>query len=217
MTRIAGVRASVMLLGLFAGAATQAQSAAGRTAGEASVTATGTARYVIPLSLPPGTNGLAPALAVAYDSRGGHGLLGAGFRLEGFSTIQRCGSTLAQDGRLAAVALDAGDRYCLDGQRLRLAAGTYGAAWLRVPHGGRDVCARHRDRRGRGRPGVVPRRAPRRAHLRVRHDGRFAHRVVRQHDAARLGGEPHPRSRRQFHRVSLHGRQRGRCLSAGAH
>jgi len=38
-------------------------------AGEASVTATGTARYVIPLSLPPGTNGLAPALAVAYDSR----------------------------------------------------------------------------------------------------------------------------------------------------
>ena len=115
-----------MLLGLFAGAAAQAQSAAGRTAGEASVTATGTARYVIPLSLPPGTNGLAPALAVAYDSRGGHGLLGAGFRLEGFSTIQRCGSTLAQDGRLAAVALDAGDRYCLDGQRLRLAAGTYG-------------------------------------------------------------------------------------------
>ena len=60
-----------MLLGLFAGAAAQAQSAAGRTAGEASVTATGAARYVIPLSLPPGTNGLAPALAVAYDSRGG--------------------------------------------------------------------------------------------------------------------------------------------------
>jgi hypothetical protein len=115
-----------MLLGLIAGAVAQAQSAAGRTAGEASVTATGTARYVIPLSLPPGTNGLAPALAVAYDSRGGHGLLGAGFRLEGFSMIQRCGSTLAQDGRLAAVALDAADRFCLDGQRLRLAAGTYG-------------------------------------------------------------------------------------------
>ena len=62
------------------------------------MTATGAARYVVPLSLPPGTNGLAPSLAIAYDSRGGNGLLGAGFRLAGFSTIQRCGSTLAQDG-----------------------------------------------------------------------------------------------------------------------
>jgi RHS repeat-associated protein len=47
---------------------------------------------------------------------------------QGLSAIRRCGSTLAQDGRIAAVALDWQDRYCLDGQRLRLTAGTYGSA-----------------------------------------------------------------------------------------
>jgi RHS repeat-associated protein len=117
-----------MLLGVLASVGAQAEGTVGRTAGAASVTATGAARYVIPLSLPPGTNGLAPGLAVAYDSRSSHGLLGAGFRLEGFSTIHRCASTLAQDGRLAAVALETGDRLCLDGQRLRLAAGVHGQA-----------------------------------------------------------------------------------------
>ena len=90
------------------------------------MSATGAARYTIPLTLPPGTNGLAPALAVTYDSRSGNGLLGVGFRLTGLSAIQRCGNTLAQDGRLGAVALDSADRFCLDGQRLRLTAGVYG-------------------------------------------------------------------------------------------
>lgn len=119
------------LLGVLASVVARAEDTVGRTAGEASVTATGAARYVVPLALPPGTNGLAPGLAIAYDSRSSHGLLGAGFRLEGFSTIHRCASTLAQDGRLAAVALDASDRLCLDGQRLRLTAGSYGAAGSR--------------------------------------------------------------------------------------
>ncbi|HSW32498.1 MAG TPA: FG-GAP-like repeat-containing protein, partial [Steroidobacteraceae bacterium] len=126
MKSIAGLRCSVMVLGVLASAFAQAQGIVGRTAGEASVSATGAARYTIPLTLPPGTNGLAPALAVTYDSRSGNGLLGVGFRLSGLSTIQRCGNTLAQDGRLGAVALDSADRFCLDGQRLRLTAGVYG-------------------------------------------------------------------------------------------
>jgi len=117
-----------VLLGVLASVAAQAETAAGRTAGEASVTSTGAARYVIPLELPPGTNGLAPVLAISYDSRSGHGLLGVGFRLEGFSVIQRCAATVAQDGTPAAVALGLGDQYCLDGQRLRLAAGVHGQA-----------------------------------------------------------------------------------------
>jgi RHS repeat-associated protein len=126
MKSIAGLRCSVMVLGVLASAFAQAQGIVGRTAGEASVSATGAARYTIPLTLPPGTNGLAPALAVTYDSRSGNGLLGVGFRLTGLSAIQRCGNTLAQDGRLGAVALDSADRFCLDGQRLRLTAGVYG-------------------------------------------------------------------------------------------
>ena len=120
-----------MSLGWLLAASAHAQVVAGRTAGEAGVTATGAARYVIPLALPPGTNGLAPTLAITYDSHGGNGLLGVGFRLSGLSAIRRCGNTLAQDGRISAVALDASDRYCLDGQRLRLTSGTHGAAGSR--------------------------------------------------------------------------------------
>ena len=128
MKTIAGTRWGAVLLGVLVSAGAQAGTSAGRTAGEASVTSTGAARYVIPLQLPPGTNGLAPALAITYDSRSGHGLLGVGFRLEGFSVVQRCAATVAQDGAPAAVALVPGDQYCLDGQRLRLAAGVHGQA-----------------------------------------------------------------------------------------
>ena len=78
--------------------------------------------------MPPGTHGLAPSLAITYDSRGGNGLLGVGFRLSGLSQISRCANTLAQDGKLGAVALDWSDRFCLDGLRLRLTSGSYGAA-----------------------------------------------------------------------------------------
>lgn len=128
MNVTAWMRNTVLALGLAAGGVAQAQTLVGRTAGEASVSAAGSARYVVPLVLPSGTNGLAPSLAIAYDSRGGNGLLGAGFHLAGFSAIERCARTLAQDGSLGAVALDFTDRYCLDGKRLRVTAGAYGAA-----------------------------------------------------------------------------------------
>jgi len=128
MNRIAGLRWRVMSLGVLIAVSAQGQTLVGRTEGAASVAATGSARYSIPLGLPPGTNGLAPTLAITYDSRIGNGLLGVGFRLSGLSKIQRCGNTLAQDGKISAVALDWSDRYCLDGQRLRLTAGTYGSA-----------------------------------------------------------------------------------------
>jgi len=128
MDRIAGLRWCVMLLGALIVASAQAQAVVGRTDGVASVAATGSARYSIPLSLPPGTNGLAPALAITYDSRSGNGLLGVGFRLTGLSRIQRCARTLAQDGYVAAAALTTSDALCLDGQRLRLTAGTHGYA-----------------------------------------------------------------------------------------
>lgn len=42
---------------------------------------TGSSRHSIPLSLPPGRNGTAPALALTYDSGAGNGVLGAGWQL----------------------------------------------------------------------------------------------------------------------------------------
>ncbi|MGH8235878.1 MAG: FG-GAP-like repeat-containing protein, partial [Steroidobacteraceae bacterium] len=51
-----------------------------------------------------------------------------GFAIAGFSTIQRCPRTVAQDPnqRAGGALLRLTDAYCLDGNRLRLTNGTYG-------------------------------------------------------------------------------------------
>jgi hypothetical protein len=46
------------------------------TDGQASVTPVGGAIYTIPIEVPPGTRGLAPALSLNYSSFSGNGLLG---------------------------------------------------------------------------------------------------------------------------------------------
>lgn len=103
--------------------------AMGRTAGSFSVGASGTASYSIPLWTPPGVRGIQPQLALVYSSGGGSGLYGMGWGLAGLSTIERCNRTAAQDSGAGSPQLDANDRFCLNGNRLRLApsTGAYGA------------------------------------------------------------------------------------------
>lgn len=114
-------------LGLSALAPLTAQAAVGRTAGSADVSASGEARYTIPIFAPPGTHGMTPQLALVYGSRGGgDALLGAGWSVAGLSAIYRCDKTWAQDGVPLNVLNGANDRFCLDGHQLKLAAGTYG-------------------------------------------------------------------------------------------
>jgi hypothetical protein len=69
-----------------------------------------------------------PALALTYSSQGGNGLMGVGWGINGLSSIGRCPQTKAQDGTHGRVSYSSSDRYCLDGQRLVLVSGTYGAA-----------------------------------------------------------------------------------------
>lgn len=97
-----------------------------RTPGTFAISATGEGTYTIPLELPTGTHGMTPQLAFVYGSQRGNGLLGMGLRLTGFSAITRCARTLAQDGQVKAVSNDGNDKLCLDGNKLRLTAGTYG-------------------------------------------------------------------------------------------
>jgi RHS repeat-associated protein len=106
-----------------------ALAAVGRIPASFNVGSSGTAEYVIPLWVPPGTNGMTPSLALAYNHLGGNGVLGVGWALRGESEITRCASTLAQDGAFREIRNDAGDRFCLDGMRLRLTGSTpYGSA-----------------------------------------------------------------------------------------
>ena len=101
----------------------------GRTPGTFQVSPEGAATYTIPIWAPKGPNGLEPQIALTYSSQGGKGYLGVGWEISGLSTISRCNKTFAQDGSAAApIELVTADGYCLDGQRLRLTAGTYGTA-----------------------------------------------------------------------------------------
>ena len=114
-------------LALAAVPGARAETVAGVTAGALSVESSGAARYVVPIDVPPGVAGMEPDLSLVYNSGGGNGLLGVGWSLGGLSVIHRCARTIAQDGVNGGVNLDAGDRFCLDGQRLIAISGAHGA------------------------------------------------------------------------------------------
>jgi YD repeat-containing protein len=105
-----------------------AGAAVGRTPGNSTVTATGSFQYNIPIWAPPGPHGLQPNIALTYDSRQSMGYVGVGWGLSGLSSIYRCNQTFAQDPAPGPVTLTQSDVFCMDGQRLRLTSGTYGAA-----------------------------------------------------------------------------------------
>ena len=114
---------------LFVLTADFADAAVGRTPGAATVSPSGEAAYSIPLNLPPGTNGMTPALSLEYRHRGVVGLVGIGWSIGGLSQIARCPRTVVQDGVSSPVTQTAEDRFCLDGQRLVVTNGlAYGEA-----------------------------------------------------------------------------------------
>jgi len=99
----------------------------GMSEGSASVSPGGAATYEMPIKLPPGTGGMVPQLSIVYNSQGSDGLLGTGFSISGLSAISRAPKNLFNDGIVAPVKLDASDPFVLDGNRLILVSGTYGA------------------------------------------------------------------------------------------
>lgn len=96
----------------------------GSTPGSLMVDINGNARYVVNLELPPGRAGLKPGLSLAYSSGGADGYLGVGWSLNGLSSITRCVRTIAQDGEARGVEFTDNDRFCLDGNKLVLVAGS---------------------------------------------------------------------------------------------
>jgi hypothetical protein len=55
--------------------------------------------------MPPGTAGMAPKLALVYNSQFPRGSLGSGWSLSGLRRLSRCFATLAQDGFVDGIDL----------------------------------------------------------------------------------------------------------------
>lgn len=123
---IAAGWAMAVTLGLVV--AGSAFAAVGNTPGNAAVGANGAAQYSFTLNLQPGTRGLTPSLGLGYSSNGDRGIVGVGWAISGVSVIERCEKTVGQDGVARAIQNDMNDTFCLDGNKLVLASGTYGAA-----------------------------------------------------------------------------------------
>ncbi|QEI12563.1 SpvB/TcaC N-terminal domain-containing protein [Cellvibrio japonicus] len=100
----------------------------GATASSFRVDESGAATYTIPILSPSGVAGVAPQLSINYSSQGGAGLVGYGMNLSGLGGISRCRQTLLQDSAAFPLSWGESDRFCLNGQRLMLVSGSYGAA-----------------------------------------------------------------------------------------
>jgi RHS repeat-associated protein len=94
--------------------------------GQFNVSATGAASYSIPIAVPPGSGGMAPALSLQYSSQSGDGIEGLGWTLGGLPSISRCPRTLAQDTVHGSVNYDSNDKLCMEGQRLVYVSGGSG-------------------------------------------------------------------------------------------
>lgn len=94
------------------------QRPVGVTSGTAGVSSSGGATYTIPIALPPGTNGAAPALSLVYNSQAGNGIAGYGWNISGLSTITRSNTQFSFVGWTRPVSLTNEDPFTLDGQRL---------------------------------------------------------------------------------------------------
>lgn len=99
----------------------------GETVGSLSVSLTGAANYTVPFLVPPGINNISPKIALSYNSQGGNGIAGYGWNISGISMISRTSATKYHDGEIDGVDFNNLDRFVLDGQRLMLKSGTYGA------------------------------------------------------------------------------------------
>jgi len=100
----------------------------GKLDGQFSVTSNGKPNYLIPIVSTPSVQNIAPQFSLSYNGGSGNDIMGIGWHLEGLSKIERCGTTIVQDGYINTTNFNSSDKFCLNGQRLVVVSGTYGAA-----------------------------------------------------------------------------------------
>ncbi len=106
----------------------RSSSQVGTTPAQFSVSLSGGASYNIPIATPPGVRNISPDLGINFNSQASNGIAGWGWGISGLSAISRVSSTKFHDDEVDGVDFDGSDRFSLDGQRLLLKSGTYGAA-----------------------------------------------------------------------------------------
>ncbi|MCE6988166.1 SpvB/TcaC N-terminal domain-containing protein [Dyadobacter sp. CY323] len=99
----------------------------GSIPGSGNVSSSGGATYSIPIAVPPGTNGTAPAVSIDYHSPASNGTAGFGWNISGLSAVSRSGQTIYHHGQVTTLDLTDKDRFTLDGQMLMGLSGVYGA------------------------------------------------------------------------------------------
>jgi RHS repeat-associated protein len=99
----------------------------GSLPGIVDVSPTGAATYSMPIDVLPGAMGMQPQISVVYNSMAGNGLLGMGFDLAGLSSITRAQKTKYSNDTVSGITLTYSDIFALDGNKLVLTNGTYGA------------------------------------------------------------------------------------------
>ncbi|AYG70173.1 MULTISPECIES: FG-GAP-like repeat-containing protein [unclassified Rhizobium] len=92
-----------------------------------SVDQNGAFNFTVPIELPPGINRLQPKIAITYNSQQQSGIVGVGWTLTGLPTIERTKRIAAIDGVNGTIAYDGNDRFAVQGQRLIVTNGDYGA------------------------------------------------------------------------------------------
>ena len=90
----------------------------GKIPGELNVSPSGAATYTIPISCPPGINGMQPNLSLVYNSQSGNGIAGWGWNLGGLSMISRVPKNYYYDNEKSGIIWDKYSPLALDGQRL---------------------------------------------------------------------------------------------------
>lgn len=99
----------------------------GSTNGAFRVNESGAATYSVSISMPEGIAGVMPSVSLDYSSLNTNTVVGRGWSLSAGGAITRCRSTLFADGQAKPIQLNNEDKFCLNGQRLILVSGTYGA------------------------------------------------------------------------------------------
>jgi RHS repeat-associated protein len=103
-----------------------ASTIAGTLSEVAQVDANGAANFSIPIPTPPGIGGMQPDLTLTYSSQQSNGMVGVGWSI-GLPSIERTKRIRAIDGVNGTIAYDQNDRFALQGRRLIVSSGQYGA------------------------------------------------------------------------------------------